>query len=605
MDKDNNNNNTQSPNKDSGAKEKNKQHRVSGVKVIDLRKQIRLRDVRAIENLERAARAKQLPGVENISMSPSDDSDTRSNYSKASNYSRHHNTGSKPRRRHSKQKLNKHSDGHNNTSTSTPKRKKPHGSRHHSMHSLHGQVNAIKQQLFPLRQLIHDKLREQERQEKQAQYIPLQVLQPQQQPAQQQQQQPQPQPQLKLSPKLDTHKHPGQRSGKTSQHGLRRVDSSGSTAIRGQSPDETQSNASKNLDSVMNTRRLRQDGRKVPDDYRRAVEGAATPSQVSLRNYSEYYAIPESFNTIDDVFHYRGYKKLAKIDEGAFGVVSKAMRLSDKEIFAVKEIDLRRKRAKRIQEMKRELFVLQKVDNKHVVKLIEHFVVGQTLVIVMEFCGGNNLTAYLKDNAINEQESIALFKQMAISLKILHRKCIAHRDVKLNNFLLDSTRTLVKIADFGLSVVSFKQPNGILMAKTYCGTEPYMAPEILKRNSSGVRCYNPLYADIWSLGICLYAMLTRTFPFRMHTSQDGLLKAQVTRRWRFPRSLRDALSEEIKDIAWHMLDPEPERRITIIGVLAHPWLNQHQLVPLTLDEGSRSTTPATAHNSKQKDKDPE
>lgn len=356
----------------------------------------------------------------------------------------------------------------------------------------------------------------------------------------------------------------------------------GAIAVKHSAKKEQASNAS--IKSILNLNRLVRDGRKTPEQYRRTAQAAGAPSQLSLGTISEFYNLgqkPEHFATIDDVFLYRGYKKLNKIDEGAFGVVSKAVRVADNLSVAVKEVDLRRKRAKRIEEMKRELFVLQKVESENVVKLIEHFIIGQLLVIIMEFCAGGNLTSYLKETAVTEDEAKFLFNQMAISIKVLHRKGIAHRDVKLNNFLLDSTRKAVKIGDFGLSVVSFRANSGVLMAKTYCGTEPYMAPELLKRNSLGLRSYNPIYADVWSLGVCLYAMLTRSFPFRMHTSQQGLLRAQIARQWRFPRFLRETLSEDLKDLIWHMLDPEPNRRITINGIMAHSWLNDKQLVQLS------------------------
>lgn len=326
--------------------------------------------------------------------------------------------------------------------------------------------------------------------------------------------------------------------------------------------------------------------RKKPDHFRDHIQIASSPSDLSFKSITEHYTLPDGdLKTTDDVFRARGFKKLNKIDEGAFGIVSRAIKIHDRALVAVKEVDLRRKRAKRVEEMKRELFVLQKVDHVNVVRLIEHFTIDQTLVIIMEFCAGGNLTSYLKENAIDEQEASFLFKQMALSLKVLHRKGIAHRDVKLNNFLMDSTRKCIKIADFGLSIVYFRQASGLRLAKTYCGTEPYMAPELIRRNSLGARSYNALYADIWSLGICLFAMVTRTFPFRVNTSQRGLLRAQTARRWRFPRKLRDNLSEEIKDLTSHMLDPEPDRRISINGVLAHPWINHNQLVALSYDEG--------------------
>lgn len=332
--------------------------------------------------------------------------------------------------------------------------------------------------------------------------------------------------------------------------------------------------------------------RKTPEQYRAHVVNSVTdPLQLSERTISEYYTVPSvRYRTPDDVFEYRGYKKLEKIDEGAFGFVSKAIRVSDNMPVAVKEIDMRRRHAKRIEEMKRELFVLQKISHETVVGLIEHFIAGQTLVIVMEYLAGNNLTLFLRDNALNEDEALGLFKQMATSVKVLHKKGIAHRDIKLNNFLLDGTHKIIKIADFGLSVVSFVPRKGILMAKTYCGTEPYMSPELFNKNHLNARRYNPLYADIWSLGVCLFAMLTRTFPFRSETQQDILFKYQLARRWTFPKAFKNRLTDDLRDIIWHMLDPEPERRITINGVLAHPWVNKNQFVALTLDEEPQPST---------------
>lgn len=339
-----------------------------------------------------------------------------------------------------------------------------------------------------------------------------------------------------------------------------------------------------NIDTIMRLNQLKRDRRYLPEDYVNIALAKSTPSQLSVTSVSEHY--PNK--TPDAVYSYRGYKKLDKIDEGAFGTVWKGVRKSDGIYVAMKEVDLSRKRVKRVEEMKRELFVLQKVSHPNVVRMIEHFVAGDKLEMIIEYCPGGNLTSYLKETSIEEKEARLLFKQMAISIKVLHRLGIAHRDVKLNNFLLDATKRRIKVADFGLSIVSYRKNRGLVMARTYCGTEPYMAPEILRRNSRGFRCYNPICSDIWSLGICLYAMLTRTFPFKMNLSQRGLFKAQVMRRWHFPRSMRENLSEEIKDLVCHMLDPESERRITINGVLQHPWLTGNEFYELSFYQSIKS-----------------
>lgn len=345
--------------------------------------------------------------------------------------------------------------------------------------------------------------------------------------------------------------------------------------------------------------------RKTPDQYRQNVLAVSSPSQLSLSTLTEYYEAPDGQNgqaVASEIFRSRGYKKLNKIDEGAFGVVSRGQRLSDMNLVAIKEVDLRRKRIKRIEEMKRELFVLQKIEHPNVVRMYEHFIIGQQLVIIMEFCAGGNMTTYLKEKSITESEAIGLFKQMAISIKALHRRGITHRDVKLNNFLLDATRSKVKIADFGLSIVSYRRKYGVFLAKTYCGTEPYMAPELIKRNSLGLRQYNPFCADVWSLGVCLFAMLTRSFPFKVQASQPELLKAQVSRKWKFPRGFKGVLSEEVKDLIWHMLDPEEQRRITINGLLAHRWFHGNQHLNLSLDDADSSPLKKTSSRSSARSK---
>ena len=323
---------------------------------------------------------------------------------------------------------------------------------------------------------------------------------------------------------------------------------------------------------------LMMDGpRKTPQYYRDLCHQVSSPSQLSTEGMSDKYTLNPgtSFQLLEDVYSFRGYRKLARLDEGAFGVVCKAVRLSDQLQVATKEIDLSKKPAKRHEEMKRELYVIQRVEGKNVVRLLEHFVVNEILVIVMEFCAGGNLSNLLKEMLLTEEEIQNLFVQMVRGIKALHRKGIAHRDIKLNNFLLDASRRTVKVADFGLSVVSWRASRGLLFAKSYCGTEPYMAPEVLKRNSRNLRSYNPFFADVWSLGVCLFAIMTRTFPFNLELNQKSLYRAQKARRWRLPKVVRGVCSEEVNDLVWHMLDPEANRRISLNSILQHPWLNAH------------------------------
>ena len=89
-------------------------------------------------------------------------------------------------------------------------------------------------------------------------------------------------------------------------------------------------------------------------------------------------------------------------------------------------------------------------------------------------------------------------------MKYIHSKNIAHRDIKLDNILLDCEKG-VKICDFGVSKIIKKGQ----VIKEQCGTPAYLAPEIIIDTG-----YEGFFVDIWSLGVLLYAMLCGTVPFK-------------------------------------------------------------------------------------------
>ena len=91
------------------------------------------------------------------------------------------------------------------------------------------------------------------------------------------------------------------------------------------------------------------------------------------------------------------------------------------------------------------------------------------------------------------------------------KKLIVHRDIKLDNILLDS-RGMIKICDFGVSK-QVKTTNEIMYEQ--CGTPAYIAPEILKDKG-----YSGFKVDVWSAGVCLYAMLVGTVPFKGSTMSE-------------------------------------------------------------------------------------
>ena len=132
----------------------------------------------------------------------------------------------------------------------------------------------------------------------------------------------------------------------------------------------------------------------------------------------------------------------------------------------------------------------------------------------MEYVGMTSLHSYVKNKSnrkLDEFEVKRFFKELVEGISYCHAKNIVHRDIKMENILIDDSKK-VKIIDFGFSIVT--EPDKKL--NIFCGTPSYMAPEIVSKIN-----YKGTPADIWALGILLFALLTGNFPFRGSTSLDN------------------------------------------------------------------------------------
>ena len=125
----------------------------------------------------------------------------------------------------------------------------------------------------------------------------------------------------------------------------------------------------------------------------------------------------------------------------------------------------------------------------------------------MEFIGTTSLNNYIKsksEKSLIDEEVRFIFKQVCQAVNYCHSKNIVHRDIKMENILIDEQRQ-IKLIDFGFSVqISLDNKLNI-----YCGTPSYMAPEIHSRKDY----YGPP-VDVWALGVMLFAMSCGRFPFK-------------------------------------------------------------------------------------------
>ncbi len=180
--------------------------------------------------------------------------------------------------------------------------------------------------------------------------------------------------------------------------------------------------------------------------------------------------------------------------------------------------------------------------------------------MVLEYCPGGELFDYIVDrDRLCESESRAFFRQIAASVAYIHRSGYAHRDLKPENILIDEDQEL-KLIDFGLCA----NPSGGMTSvlETCCGSPAYAAPELVSGMS-----YLGSEADIWSMGVLLYALLCGFLPFDDENISSLYRKIQLG-KYEHPSWLSQG-SIRLLDA---MLQTDPKRRITVEQLLTHPWM---------------------------------
>ncbi|NXK72043.1 NUAK2 kinase, partial [Amazona guildingii] len=268
------------------------------------------------------------------------------------------------------------------------------------------------------------------------------------------------------------------------------------------------------------------------------------------------------------------YEFLETLGKGAYGKVKKARERSGK-LVAIKSI--RKDKIKDEQDLvhiRREIEIMSSLNHPHIIAVHEVFENSSKIVIVMEYASKGDLYDYISERQwLTEQEARHFFRQVVSAVYYCHKNGIVHRDLKLENILLDANGN-IKIADFGLSNV-YQQDK---LLQTYCGSPLYASPEIING-----RPYKGPEVDSWSLGVLLYILVHGTMPFDGHDYKT-LVKQITSGDYREPTKLSDACGL----IRW-MLMVNPERRATIEDIATHWWVNWGYKVPIGEQEPLRES----------------
>lgn len=312
------------------------------------------------------------------------------------------------------------------------------------------------------------------------------------------------------------------------------------------------------------------------------------------------------------------------IGEGEFGKVKLGWKQDSNVQVAIKLIkrDSVGSNPSRFAKIYREVAILRGVQHPNIVRLIDKVETDRHIGIILEYASGGELFDYILNHRyLKDHSARRLFAQLISGVGYLHKKGIVHRDLKLENLLLDRNRNII-ITDFGFANtfdsneelseeeelnltdrefvkrmnLDRVKPNGSRkgdLMQTSCGSPCYAAPELVVSDS----LYTGRKVDVWSCGVILYAMLAGYLPFDDDPANpEGdninlLYKYIVTTPLTFP----EYVTPHARDLLRRILVPNPRKRADLFEVARHSWLSEYaQLVEFIT---SSTTLPSEVQNS--------
>ena len=274
----------------------------------------------------------------------------------------------------------------------------------------------------------------------------------------------------------------------------------------------------------------------------------------------EYYKQNKSYPKSSINYYLYG----RQIGHGAFGQVNLALHIASGRLVAIKifaKKNLRNTRAK--EKIMTEIETLSNFHHPFINQILDNFETSTHIFIVMEYVCGDLLGFIRKRSKLSESVSKIIFKQLIEGLKYIHKKHYVHRDIKLDNILIDLTNT-IKICDFGVSK-HFDDKNEIMF--DHCGTPAYIAPEIFEHTG-----YKGPACDIWSAGVTLYYMLAGEQPFKAGSISEleKIIKAGDFKEI-------EGVSKEANNLLSKILQVNPKARLSLDEILNHKWLDKVDL----------------------------
>ena len=257
------------------------------------------------------------------------------------------------------------------------------------------------------------------------------------------------------------------------------------------------------------------------------------------------------------------------LGKGKFGLVKLGIHKLTGRKVAIKIINKQGLTEQEMQLTKTEIEILKIGQHPNIITLYDVIENEEKIYIIMEYCAGSDLFAYIEERnfKLPEKHAAQIIRKLSSAVYYLHSFGIIHRDVKPENILMtDKTEYAdIRLLDFGLSKIVRQ---GEKCTEPY-GTLSYVSPEVLQDIPYDERC------DLWSIGVITYLLLSGVLPFDDENNIKEIARKTVYEKTPFYPSLFQNVSKEAIDFVDKLLQKDPDKRMKMTELFEHPWMKKY------------------------------